>query len=96
MAIKGINKQIIEIKCTDNEYFDKVLLFVKSSSIGVKNNYLVNVGKEISRNLMDCAQQKYDFNDKKRAKKWNKGKIAAIISCIVAVFMIVLTVITIL
>ena len=28
--IKGINKQIIEIKCTNDEYFDKVLLFVRA------------------------------------------------------------------
>lgn len=28
--LKGINKQIIEIKCTDNECFDKILLFVNA------------------------------------------------------------------
>ncbi|MBR1562735.1 MAG: hypothetical protein IJ871_07565 [Ruminococcus sp.] len=28
--IKGINKQIVEIKCTNNEYFDRALLFVSS------------------------------------------------------------------
>ncbi len=28
--IKGVNKQIIEIKCTNNEYFDRALLFVNS------------------------------------------------------------------
>ena len=27
--LRGINKQIIEIKCTNNEYFEKILLFVK-------------------------------------------------------------------
>lgn len=27
--IRGINKQIIEIRCTNNEYFEKILLFVK-------------------------------------------------------------------
>ena len=30
--IKGISKQIIEIKCTNNEYFEKALLFVNSSN----------------------------------------------------------------
>lgn len=29
--IKGVNKQIVEIKCTNNEYFDRALLFVNSS-----------------------------------------------------------------
>lgn len=28
--VKGINKQIIEIKCTNNEYFDRILLFVSA------------------------------------------------------------------
>lgn len=28
--LKGINKQIIEIKCPESEYFEKILLFVKS------------------------------------------------------------------
>ena len=29
--LKGINKQIIEIKCTENECFDKILLFVNAN-----------------------------------------------------------------
>ena len=29
--LKGINKQIIEIKCTENECFDKILLFVSAN-----------------------------------------------------------------
>ena len=28
--LRGINKQIIEVKCTNNEYFEKILLFVKA------------------------------------------------------------------
>ena len=27
-VIKGVNKRIIDIKCTNNEYFDRALLFV--------------------------------------------------------------------
>lgn len=29
-VIKGVNKQIIEIKCTNNELFDRAILFVNS------------------------------------------------------------------
>ena len=29
--IKGVNKQIIEIKCTNSEYFERALLFVNSN-----------------------------------------------------------------
>lgn len=38
--IKGINKQIIEIKCTDDEYFDKVLLFVRADRSGTPDGAL--------------------------------------------------------
>lgn len=37
--IKGINKQIIELKCTD-EYFDKVLLFVRADRAGTPESVL--------------------------------------------------------
>ncbi|MBQ8965395.1 hypothetical protein [Ruminococcus sp.] len=30
-VIKGVNKRIIDIKCTNNEYFDRALLFVNRS-----------------------------------------------------------------
>jgi hypothetical protein len=38
--IKGINKQIIEIKCTNDEYFDKVLLFVRADKAGTPDTVL--------------------------------------------------------
>lgn len=38
--IKGINKQIIEIKCTNDEYFDKVLLFVRADRAGTPQGIL--------------------------------------------------------
>ena len=30
--IKGINKQIVEIKCPKNEQYEKILLFTKQNS----------------------------------------------------------------
>lgn len=38
--IKGINKQIIEIRCTNDEYFDKVLLFVRADRTGTPGEIL--------------------------------------------------------
>lgn len=40
--IKGINKQIIEVKCTNNEYFEKILLFVKGEKADLPNEILNN------------------------------------------------------
>lgn len=38
--VRGINKQIIEIKCTNNECFEKILLFVKSDNSNLTNDVL--------------------------------------------------------
>ncbi|MCD7742537.1 MAG: hypothetical protein LUI06_10070 [Ruminococcus sp.] len=43
--IKGINKQIIEIKCTNDEYFEKVLLFVRADKADLPRGVL-NKGAE--------------------------------------------------
>lgn len=42
--LKGINKQIIEIKCPESEHFEKILLFIKSD-----NGYIpvAHLGAEI-------------------------------------------------
>lgn len=57
--IKGINKQIIEMKCTNNEYFDKVLLFVKDGGTSLPIDYLSSKGKELIG----------DFNENDMPKK---------------------------
>ncbi|MGN1134374.1 MAG: hypothetical protein ACI4RN_07965 [Oscillospiraceae bacterium] len=38
--LKGINKQIIEIKCPNNECFDKILLFVKPENKNIAPNLI--------------------------------------------------------
>lgn len=39
--IKGINKQIIELKCTNDEYFEKALLFVRADRADVPYDELL-------------------------------------------------------
>lgn len=38
--LRGINKQIIEIKCPNNECFEKILLFVKSEKTDLPKGIL--------------------------------------------------------
>ena len=85
MAIKGINKQIIEIKCTNNEYFDKVLLFVKCNGNSANNDVLMNMGRNYVKSITDSISPKLLYSSN---RKWKKGKIAALISCIVAVILV--------
>ena len=56
--LKGINKQIIEIKCPESEHFEKILLFVKSENGYVPVQHLGSeiyeyytslVGEDVSR-----------------------------------------------
>ncbi len=49
--LKGINKQIIEIKCTNNEYFEKALLFVRSSSCDVSYDRLMRCAEDFTCSL---------------------------------------------
>lgn len=38
--VKGINKQIIEIKCTNDEFFEKALLFVRGDKADIPRDVL--------------------------------------------------------
>lgn len=49
--IKGVSKQIIEIKCTNNEYFEKALLFINSSCCAVDDNILNEYANELAARL---------------------------------------------
>ena len=53
--VRGINKQIIEIKCTNNECFEKILLFVKSDNSNLTNDVL----KEKSRKYYNSIAKSY-------------------------------------
>ena len=38
--IKGVNKRVVEIICTDNEFFEKAVLYVKSDKPDVSSSRL--------------------------------------------------------
>lgn len=78
--LKGINKQIIEIKCTENEYFDKILLFVNANKNHLHPDILrknaVDIASAITGDKMFSTNRKFNF--------------AAVISTITGVAMLVL------
>lgn len=78
--LKGINKQIIEIKCTENEYFDKILLFVNANKNHLHHDILrknaVDIASAITGDKMFSTNRKFNF--------------AAVISTIMCVAMLVL------
>lgn len=51
--IKGVNKQIIEIKCTNNEYFDRALLFVNSRCNMYSGSALEDFAREYASELTE-------------------------------------------
>ena len=57
--LKGINKQINEIKCTDNEYFDKILLFVNSDKSHLPPEILRKNAVEIA-SIITGEQRPYE------------------------------------
>lgn len=48
--LKGINKQIIEIKCTEDEFFEKALLFVRADKTELPYDIL-------SEKAMQCCAE---------------------------------------
>ena len=78
--LKGINKQIIEIKCTENECFDKILLFVNENKNHLHPDILrknaVDIASTITGDKMFSTNRKFNF--------------AAVISTVIGVAMLVL------
>lgn len=76
--LKGINKQIIEIKCTENECFDKILLFVNANKNHLHPDILrknaVDIASAITGDKMFSTNRKFNF--------------AAVISTIIGVAML--------
>lgn len=58
--VKGINKQIIEIRCTNNEHFEKILLIVRPGSELFTNSELCGSAEAILRGL-DGGGNALDF-----------------------------------
>lgn len=50
--LRGINKQIIEIKCPNNECFEKIMLFVKADNTNVTESILKNTAQAYYSTLM--------------------------------------------
>ena len=60
-VIKGVNKQIIEIKCTNNEYFDRALLFVNARCNMYSGDALEDFAREYATELTeDLSAHKKD------------------------------------
>lgn len=78
--LKGINKQIIEIKCTENECLDKILLFVNANKNHLHPDILrknaVDIASAITGDKMFSTNRKFNF--------------AAVISTVIGVAMLVL------
>ncbi len=53
--LRGINKQIIEIKCPNNECFEKILLFVKSEKTDMPKGLI----QSHARSYYDAVMNSY-------------------------------------
>ncbi len=55
--IKGINKQIVEIKCPKNEQYEKILLFTKQNSDVNRVSEIDEDMLEMYRSIMGQSRQ---------------------------------------
>ncbi len=63
--IKGINKQIVEIKCPRNEQYEKILLFTKQNSDVNRVSEIDEDMLEMYRSIM--SQSKQDNRERNNA-----------------------------
>lgn len=78
--VKGISKQIIEIKCTNSEYFEKALLFVTPGNADIPERELKRQASLLSGELSD----KYSFGRSKKAPILTKAAVTAIVTLLFA------------
>lgn len=55
--IKGINKQIVEIKCPKNEQYEKILLFTKQNSDANRISEIDEDMLDMYRSIMNQSKQ---------------------------------------
>lgn len=70
--LKGVNKQIIEIKCPESEHFDKILLFMKCQSEYVPVKHL---GSEIYAYYTSLIGPELPVKKKAKKKLFNSKLI---------------------
>ncbi len=73
-VIKGVNKQIVEIKCTNNEYFERVLLFVNSRS----NRFSEVSADALARQYI--AELTDEFSENEEPKSASRGQYIRLLS----------------
>jgi|P1105metagenome_2_1110788.scaffolds.fasta_scaffold33868_1 hypothetical protein len=56
--IKGVNKQIIEIKCPNDEHFEKILLFVNAEKCRASDRELDEKAKRLAKQFLIPSSRK--------------------------------------
>lgn len=59
--LKGVNKQILEVTNTDNEYFEKIIFFVRSNSPTFEETKLKYEAEKISKTATKPPKTKPNF-----------------------------------
>ena len=80
--IKGVNKQIIEIKCPNDEHFEKILLFVNAEKCCASDRELDEKAKRFAKRFLDCHGHKSrtGVKDILRRNKLTVGVCAAAVA----------------
>lgn len=72
--LRGINKQIIEVKCTNNEHFEKILLFVKAEKSDSPSEIL-------HVQAINCCSAFTSAFPKRKRRSFTKTAAAVVLLC---------------
>ncbi len=67
--VKGVNKTVIEISCTDNGYFERAILFVNPEQSHVSQKRLLSESQKYVELLRSGFQENISQNIKNSQKK---------------------------
>ena len=67
--VRGVNKSVIEINCTDNGYFERAILFVNPEYSYLSSKRITAEAEKFAKSLELCLTASKDNTDKKEGRK---------------------------
>lgn len=81
--VKGVNKKIIEINNTENEFFEKIVLYVSPKASAVNSAKIKKAVDDVAKKLSTSSFENKSLREILNAKK-RKKKIALILCAVFA------------
>lgn len=83
--VKGVNKKIIEINNTENEFFEKIVLYVSPKASGLNSAKIKKAVDDVTKKLSSSSIKNESLREIIRAKKRKKRIMLLILATLALV-----------